>query len=56
MGVPVPSTDGSSTFSAWWSRIVHILNYNTFRLNYVDFWGHNDVVSNLSQKSIYFGN
>ncbi|KAL0638311.1 hypothetical protein Q9L58_002613 [Maublancomyces gigas] len=27
----------------WWSRIAHILNYNTFRLNYVDFWAHNDV-------------
>lgn len=32
---------------AWWSRIAHILNYNSFRLNSVDFWGHNDVVSDL---------
>ncbi|KAL7268830.1 hypothetical protein RUND412_008530 [Rhizina undulata] len=28
----------------YWSRIAHILNYNSFHLDYVDFWGHNDPV------------
>ncbi|KAG9252684.1 glycoside hydrolase superfamily [Emericellopsis atlantica] len=26
-----------------WVRIIEILAYNTFYLNYVDFWGHNDM-------------
>ncbi|KAI5837182.1 glycoside hydrolase superfamily [Morchella snyderi] len=25
-----------------WSEVIHIINYNSFKLNYVDFWGHND--------------
>ncbi|KAF2204002.1 alpha-galactosidase 1 [Delitschia confertaspora ATCC 74209] len=42
---------GNSTGSSWrmsddinptWSRIVNILNQNSFYLNNVDFWGHSD--------------
>ncbi|KAL5319275.1 hypothetical protein ACEPPN_012325 [Leptodophora sp. 'Broadleaf-Isolate-01'] len=42
---------GNSTGSSWritgditpdWARIAEILNENSFLLNYVDFWGHND--------------
>jgi len=42
---------GNETGSSWrmsgditptWSRIVYILNDNSFLLNSVDFWGHND--------------
>lgn len=31
---------------------MHILNYNSFRLDYVDFWGHNDAVSDLPLRSV----
>lgn len=37
-----------------WPRILHILNYNSFRLNYVDFWGHNDAVSDSILPTIHF--
>jgi alpha-galactosidase len=42
---------GNTTGSSWrvtgditpdWARVAEILNENSFLLNYVDFWGHND--------------
>ncbi|TVY23919.1 putative alpha-galactosidase B [Lachnellula hyalina] len=44
-------TWGNATGNSWrvtgditpdWPRIAQILNENSFQLNYVDFWGHND--------------
>jgi len=44
-------TWGNETGNSWrvtgditpdWDRIAQILNENSFNLNYVDFWGHND--------------
>ncbi|KAF2497240.1 glycoside hydrolase [Lophium mytilinum] len=46
-----PQQWGNDTAASWrmsgdispsWSRIVEILNENSFYLNYVDFWGHAD--------------
>jgi len=43
---------GNATAASWrmtddifsyWARVIHILNYNSFKLNSVNFWGHNDV-------------
>lgn len=51
-GQAAVQTWGNSTAASWrvtgditpyWSRIVEILNENSFLLNYVNFWGHNDV-------------
>ncbi|KAH8924798.1 glycoside hydrolase family 27 protein [Atractiella rhizophila] len=32
----------SGDISAKWTKVKHILNINSFKLNSVDFWGHND--------------
>lgn len=32
----------SGDINPWWARIAEILNENSFLLNYVNFWGHND--------------
>ncbi|KAK4557021.1 hypothetical protein LTR86_006002 [Recurvomyces mirabilis] len=50
-GVDEPWTWGNTTGSSWrmsndinpsWSRILQILNQNSFLTNYNNFWGHND--------------
>lgn len=32
----------SGDINPYWSRVAEILNENSFRMNYVNFWGHND--------------
>ncbi|KAK5987843.1 putative alpha-galactosidase B [Cladobotryum mycophilum] len=32
----------SGDISPNWESVLHIVNINSFKLNYVDFWGHND--------------
>lgn len=50
-GQAAVQTWGNATGSSWrisgditpyWSRVAEILNENSFLLNYVNFWGHND--------------
>lgn len=33
----------SGDINPWWARIAEILNENSFLLNHVNFWGHNDM-------------
>ncbi|KUJ16512.1 alpha-galactosidase 1 [Mollisia scopiformis] len=33
----------SGDINPWWARVAEILNENTFLLNSVNFWGHNDM-------------